>query len=159
MAFEFDGNGYLDVDQLTLEEKKEIYVKFEEYLDNLRTKFWSEVGDTVSSDDLSEEELKEKLDSVPANRVWTDYYILNSDEAETLELVDGLSVYVAGSAIVQGYREQENVMGYIFASKSPEFVTSVFYSAECECPFCAQGSTDDGECEICEGSGMWEWMN
>lgn len=159
MAYELDANGYLDVDQLTLEEKREIYAKFEDILNNLSDKFWAGVGDTVSSDDLSEEELSEKLDSFPESRIWTDYFIFNRDDCEMLQIVEGLSVYVGGPAIAQGYREQENVTGYIFASESPASITSVFYSAECECPLCWQGSTDDGECEICNGSGRWEWMS
>jgi hypothetical protein len=157
MAYELDANGYLDVDQLTLEEKREIYAKFQNALNQAGLP--SEIGDMVMSDELSEEELAKKIESTADELIWTDYYILNTDEAETLQLVHGLSVSLAGPCIVHGYREQESVSGYIFATNPPLNPVAIFYSAECQCPFCWAGSTDDGDCEICEGSGMWEWMN
>ena len=158
MSYELDENGYLDVEKLTLEEKREIYAKFVEILNQRRVP--SEIGDTELSEDFTEEELADKIESTPDELIWTDYYILNMDEAEMLKLVEGLSVDVAGPATIHGYREGNfPYTRYFFATNPPLNPERVYYSAECQCPFCDHGTTENGDCEICDGEGIWEWMN
>lgn len=159
MAHQLDENGYLVIDQLTLDEKKAIFLKFEETLNHRHYNYGGDTGDFEDSEGMSQEEILQKVESMDDELIWTHYYIITTDESVKLEIVRGLSVYVSGPAIVNGYRESESVSHYVFASKAPTGDLEAFYSAECQCPFCDGGSTDGDECEICDGTGMWEWMN
>ena len=162
MAHTFDSNGQLDVELLTPEEKQEIHQRFEEILNGLSDKWYSEFGPTISSNDLdvTEEDVAEKLKTLPEDLIWTDYYYVRDVK---IDVVKGLSVWVRGPAIVRGIEEDEDVMGYLFSTKpwgeSDGETDTVFYSAECECPFCVGGEDEGQDCVICEASGNWEWSS
>jgi hypothetical protein len=159
MVHQPDEYGNLDVEQLTLDEKKEIFQKFQDVLNHRHYNYGGDTGEFEDSEGMSQEEIRQKVESMDDELIWTHYYMITTDESVKIDLVPGLSVYVSGPAIVNGYRESESVSHYIFATKPPTGDLEAFYSAECECPFCDGGSADDEECEICEGEGMWEWMN
>lgn len=165
MAIRIDQNGELEVAALTLEEKQEIFEKFQSKLRQIETDWHAKFGPFEDSEDMTEEELKVRLEEISQQLLWTDFQVA-TDMSNELPLIEGLSVWLSGFAKLTGEWadfDPERVRRYFFASKPWDYddVPYCYTVAECECPFCFQGFEDDDEqikCQICDGTGLWEWI-
>ena len=156
MPHQLDDNGELDVSKLTLEEKIEIFEKFESIILDAEAK-WSETyGPFERIEDTSAEEFAAKLVNTPDELIWADVNYF--EEATYVTVIEGLTVAVNGWAYLPGRQEYYNVERYLIASKPYREIsnTCVYSFAQCLCPFCDGG--DIADCEICEGNRNWEFL-
>ncbi len=160
MAIKIGDDGELDVTQLTLEEKREIFENFKQMIYDAESKWEAAYGPFETAEDSSEEEFAAKLENTPDELIWSDVNYF--DQGTYQDPIEGLTVGVNGWAKLPGrqeyYEEEGQLNQYLIASKPfDETAPDCVYSfAQCLCPFCERGENDGVTCEICEGNGNWE---
>ena len=163
MTIQLNGDGELDLDALTEEDRKAIYELALKQVQDADTE-WNEKYGPFERLELSEMTLEEqnaRLDKIDDSLIWAD---VNYDTGSIITPVEGLDLAVNGWAKVPGRNNfSDTGEDFWIATKpwegSPYTFEPVYSFAQCICPFCEDGEIDGEECTTCWGSGGWELEN